>query len=378
VSVSRTPTLPALIRERRSDQPHVNSTNIQRTDQTSTDLSTVHESPPPSSQNRKPRQQHEQNQRPPNRHLRINETEAEAEAEAKVKEEEKQAEERDLKSVIASASHTQLSHILLDLCRHSKTAADLTRSHLVQTAVPVAVPVAAPAAPAAPAIPAIPATSAIQAISAISAIQAIPAVLRVPASRTPNEASKPPKVLRSILKRRKDDIVSYASYASYSSSGESTQNPSRPDDASPSLGRGSATRRPPSVAFSPVTSTASATTSTMSSSSSEISSSKSSSKSDSNSQSKSSSSSSSKGKSKSKSKTGPVPESDSPNSKKRKGPTSALTRCRNCGSEYPNVTPNPSPNGNKSTPSNGGREEEEICVHHSGKFRPIYPPSTVF
>jgi hypothetical protein len=292
-----------------------------------------------------------------------------------VKEEEKQAEERDLKSVIASASHTQLSHILLDLCRHSKTAADLTRSHLVQTAVPVAVPVAAPAAPAAPAIAAIP---------AIQAIQAIPAVLRVPASRTPNEASKPPKVLRSILKRRKDDIVSYASYASYSSSGESTQNPSRPDDASPSLGRGSATRRPPSVAFSQVTSTASATTSTMSSSSSsssEISSSKSSSKSDSNSQSKSSSSSSSsssKGKSKSKSKTGPVPESDSPNSKKRKGPTSALTRCRNCGSEYPNVTPNPSPNGNKSTPSNGGREEEEICVHHSGKFRPIYPPSTVF
>ena len=201
-----------------------------------------------------------------------------------------------------------------------------------------------------------------------------PANPAIPVSRKSNEEFQKPKVLRSILKRRKDDIVFYASYAS---SGESTRSPTQPDDASPSLGRGSATRSP-SVAFSLVP-----TTAETSNSSSSKSNSKSNGKSKSNGSTSSSSSSSSSKPSKSSksskasnSQTSPAPESDSPNSKKRKGPTSAPTRCRNCGSQYANATPNSSPNGNKSTTSKGGKgEEEEVCVHHSGKL-PIRPYST--
>ena len=282
-------------------------------------------------------------------------------------------EEPNLEPIIASASQYDLSHILLDLCRHSKTAANIARSHLFQTSTPFVIATAAPIAVPDPTTPTV--------SSAVLTSKRAPTVPTVsPAvstSNRPNEEAtkKQPTVLRSILKKRKHDT------GFDSSPREVIWSPSQPDDASTSLGR-VVSPLPPSVAFSPVTSNStSASKASSSSSNSESSDIKSSNSKPSNSKSSNSTTSSSNSSSSSKStknSTSPTPEEndDSPKVEKRKTPAPTLTRCRNCGSDYTN-TPQSSPNSKEPStttkPSSASENEVggAICVHHTGKSNPI-------
>jgi hypothetical protein len=292
-------------------------------------------------------------------------------------------EEPNLEPIIASASQYDLSHILLDLCRHSKTAAEIARSHLFQTSTPFAIATAAPIAVPDPTTT--PAVSSV--VSTSKRAPTVPTVSpAVSTSNRPNEeaSKKQPTVLHSILKKRKHDT------GFHSSPREVSWSPSQPDDASTSLGR-VASPLPPSVVFSSVTSNSISTSKASSSSSSNSSNSESSNSKSSNSKtsnsttsSSNSNSSSSKSKRRNKSKstnnsTSPTPEenADSPKAKKRKPPAPTSTRCRNCGSDYTN-TPQYSPSSKEpaTTKSSSASENElgdAICVHHTGKFQSDLP-----